>query len=57
MPKVIRFADYDERSRNPGAEGPREEHERGVIIILPVIRVERYEAARVELPCDCAVES
>ena len=57
MPKVIRFADYDQRSRNPGAEGPREEHELGVIVILPVIRVERYEAARVELPCDCAVES
>jgi hypothetical protein len=45
------------QSQGSSTRPPREEHERGVIIILPVIRVERYEVARVELPCDRAVES
>ena len=36
--QVVRFADYERRSRNPDAVSPRDPSESAVIIILPVIR-------------------
>jgi hypothetical protein len=41
MPKVVRFADYDRKSSEPDAEGPRDPAEPCIIIILPIIRVEQ----------------
>ena len=40
--KVVRFADYEQRSRQPDAAHPRDPAEPCIIIILPVIRVERF---------------
>ena len=39
--QVLRFADYDKHSREPDSEGPRDPCESAVVIILPVVRVER----------------
>jgi hypothetical protein len=38
--KVIRFADWERKSRNPDAMQPRDPCE-ATVIILPVIRIER----------------
>lgn len=38
---VIRICDYEKRSREPDALGPRDPTETAVVIILPVIRIER----------------
>lgn len=44
MPKnVVRFADYEKRSREPDAAGPREEHERGIVIAFPEPRIDAWE--------------
>lgn len=39
--KVIRFSDYERKSKNPDASQPRDLVEADVIT-LPVIRIERY---------------
>ena len=39
--EVIRFSDYEKKSRNPDAAGPRGDPEPAIIIVLPMIRVER----------------
>jgi hypothetical protein len=41
--EVIRFADYEQRSREPDAAHPRNPADAAVIIVLPVIRIERYD--------------
>jgi hypothetical protein len=35
---VIRFADYERRSREPDAVSPRDPADSAIVIILPVIR-------------------
>lgn len=42
MTEIVRFADYEKRSRNPDACGPRDPCEAAIIIIMPV------------KPADCA---
>lgn len=42
--KVVRFADHERRSREPDA-GPLRDRSSAVIIILPVVRIERHEDA------------
>lgn len=44
MPRadIHRIVDYERRSREPDAQGPREPGEEAVVIVLPVIRVERF---------------
>jgi hypothetical protein len=39
---IIRFADYEQRSKNPDAVH-RDPSDSALIILLPVIRIERYE--------------
>lgn len=39
---VIRFADYERRSQDADAVGPRDPCESAVIIILPVVRIEKF---------------
>lgn len=39
--KVVRFSDYERRSREPDAAQPRNPTEADVII-LPAVRIERY---------------
>jgi hypothetical protein len=39
--KVLRFSDYDRKSREPDSLGPRDPCDSAVIIILPVVRIER----------------
>jgi hypothetical protein len=40
--KVIRFADFERKSRNADAQaGQRDPADTAVIIILPIIRIER----------------
>ena len=39
--KIIRFADYEQRSKNPDAVSPRDPADSAIVIVLPVIRVER----------------
>jgi hypothetical protein len=36
--QVIRFADYEQKSRNPDAVSPRNPADSAIVIILPVIR-------------------
>lgn len=36
--QVIRFADYEQKSRNPDAVSPRDPADSAIVIILPVIR-------------------
>lgn len=40
--EIVRLADYEQRSRAPDAVSPRDPAESAVIIILPMVRVERY---------------
>jgi hypothetical protein len=42
MPKVVRFSDYEKRSRDPHAVSPRNPSDTAVIVVLPVVRTERY---------------
>lgn len=48
--QVIRFSDYEKRSRNPDAAGPRDPCEADVIV-MPVVRIERDDDAPSECPC------
>lgn len=41
--RVLRFCDYDKKSREPDALGPRDPADTAVIIILPMIRKERHD--------------
>lgn len=48
---VVRIIDYEKRSREPDALGPRDPTEAdAVIIFLPVIRIER-ERPEIMEPC------
>jgi hypothetical protein len=38
MAQIIRFADYEQRSKNPDAVSPRNPVDSAIVIILPVIR-------------------
>jgi hypothetical protein len=40
---VLRISDFERRSREPDAVSPRDPSDSAVIIVLPVIRVERYD--------------
>jgi hypothetical protein len=40
---VVRIIDYERRSREPDAEGPRAPDEPCSVIVLPVIRIERLD--------------
>ncbi len=44
--KVLRFADYEQRSRNADALPLRNPADSAIIIVLPIIRVERYDFER-----------
>jgi hypothetical protein len=46
MAQVIRFADYEQKSRNPDAVSPRDPADSAVVIVLPMIRVERTDEER-----------
>lgn len=48
--KVVRFCDFEKRSREPDAAQPRDPCDSAVIIILPVIRVENYDSRRLLPP-------
>lgn len=37
MAKIIRFADYEQKSRNPDAVSPRDPSDSALIIILPQV--------------------
>ena len=41
--RVIRFPDPERRSRDADALGPRDPYDSAVIIILPTVRIERFE--------------
>jgi hypothetical protein len=38
---VVRFADYEKRSKQPDAAQPRDPADAAIIIVLPAIRIER----------------
>lgn len=38
MAEIIRFADYEQRSKNPDAISPRNPADSAIVIILPVVR-------------------
>ena len=42
MAEVIRFSDYERKSRDADAVSPRDPADSAIIIVLPVIRLERY---------------
>ena len=46
MGRVIRFPDPEHRSRQADAAFPRDPGDSAIIIVLPVIRIERYEPHR-----------
>ena len=39
---VVRFADYERRSRDPDAHAERRDPSSATIIILPTVKVEQY---------------
>ena len=41
MARIVRFSDYEQRSREPDAV--RDPTEPCIIVIMPVVRVERHE--------------
>lgn len=41
--EVVRLCDYEKRSREPDAEALRDPADTAVIIVMPIIRVERFE--------------
>ena len=53
--KIIRFRDYEPRSRNPDAVH-RDPAEPCVIVILPIIRIEQYPPwpHEIQMPADSA---
>ena len=42
--KVVRIMDYERRSKEPDACAPRDPGDAAVIVVLPVVRVERPQA-------------
>ena len=38
MAEIIRFADYEQRSKTPDAISPRNPADSAIVIILPVVR-------------------
>jgi hypothetical protein len=44
MPKenVVRFSDFEQKSRNADSVSPRDPSDSAIIILLPLVRVERH---------------
>lgn len=51
MGQVVRFSDYEKKSREPDAEGPRHPDEPCTIYVLPSVKVEHVPDAPCEVPC------
>lgn len=40
---VVRICDYERKSREPDALGPRDPTESATIILLPIVRIEPFQ--------------